>query len=108
MLIWNIGVNYRKQFEKSINRDEVWALYQTAGLSLEGDLDALNDAGRIKADPSAIDYLKQNIIFNGQIDIPVLTMHTKGDGLVVVENESGVKISWTVWTIIVIAASNLR
>ncbi len=88
---WNTGVDYRKQFEKSINRDEVWALYQTAGLSLEGDLDALNDAGRIKADPSAVDYLKQNIIFNGQIDIPVLTMHTTGDGLVVVENESAYK-----------------
>jgi pimeloyl-ACP methyl ester carboxylesterase len=88
---WNTGVDYRKQFEKSINRDEVWALYQTAGLSLEGDLDALNDAARIKADPSAVDYLKQNIIFNGQIDIPVLTMHTKGDGLVVVENESAYK-----------------
>jgi hypothetical protein len=85
---WNTGVDYRKQFEKSVNRDEVWALYQTAGLSLEGDLDALNDAARIKADPSAVDYLKQNIIFNGQIDIPVLTMHTTGDGLVVVENES--------------------
>jgi pimeloyl-ACP methyl ester carboxylesterase len=88
---WNTGVDYRKQFEKSINRDEVGALYQTAGLSLEGDLDALNDAGRIKADASAVDYLKQNIIFNGQIDIPVLTMHTKGDGLVVVENESAYK-----------------
>jgi pimeloyl-ACP methyl ester carboxylesterase len=88
---WNTGVDYRKQFEKSINRDEVRALYQTAGLSLEGDLDALNDAARIKADPSAVDYLKQNIIFNGQIDIPVLTMHTKGDGLVVVENESAYK-----------------
>jgi pimeloyl-ACP methyl ester carboxylesterase len=88
---WNTGVDYRKQFEKSVNRDEVWALYQTAGLSLEGDLDALNDAARIKADPSAVDYLKQNIIFNGQIDIPVLTMHTTGDGLVVVENESAYK-----------------
>jgi pimeloyl-ACP methyl ester carboxylesterase len=88
---WNTGVDYRKQFEKSVNRDEVWALYQTAGLSLEGDLDALNDAARIEADPSAVDYLKQNIIFNGQIDIPVLTMHTTGDGLVVVENESAYK-----------------
>jgi hypothetical protein len=88
---WNTGVNYRKQFEKSVNRDEVWALYQTAGLSLEADLDALNDAARIEADPGAVDYLKQNIIFNGQIDIPVLTMHTTGDGLVVVENESAYK-----------------
>jgi pimeloyl-ACP methyl ester carboxylesterase len=88
---WNTDVDYRRQFEKSINRDEVWALYQTAGLSLEGDLETLNQAARIKANPSAVDYLKQNIIFDGQIDIPVLTMHTKGDGLVVVENESAYK-----------------
>ncbi len=88
---WNTNVDYRKQLAKSIDRDEVWALYQTAGLSLEGDLDTLNDAARIKADHSAVQYLEQNIIFNGQIDIPVLTMHTKGDGLVVVENETAYK-----------------
>lgn len=88
---WNTGVDYRKQLEKSVNRDEVWALYQTAGLSLEADLDTLNHAARIKANPEAVEYVEQNIIFNGQIDIPVLTMHTKGDGLVVVENESAYK-----------------
>jgi pimeloyl-ACP methyl ester carboxylesterase len=88
---WNTDVDYHRQFEKSVDRDEVWALYQTAGLSLEGDLETLNQAARIKANPGAVDYLKQNIIFNGQIDIPVLTMHTKGDGLVVVENESAYK-----------------
>jgi pimeloyl-ACP methyl ester carboxylesterase len=88
---WNTGVDYRKQLEKSVDRDEVWALYQTAGLSLEADLDTLNHAARIKANPQAVEYVKQNIIFDGQINIPVLTMHTKGDGLVVVENESAYK-----------------
>jgi pimeloyl-ACP methyl ester carboxylesterase len=88
---WNTGVDYRKQFEKSVDRDEVWALYQTAGLSLEADLDTLNRAARIKANPNAVEYVKRNIIFDGRIDIPVLTMHTKGDGLVVVENESAYK-----------------
>jgi hypothetical protein len=88
---WNTGVDYRQQLAKSVNRDEVWALYQTAGLSLEEDLDTLNRAARIKANPQAVEYVKQNIIFNGQIDIPVLTMHTKGDGLVVVENETAYK-----------------
>jgi hypothetical protein len=34
-----------------------------------------------------VKYLSQNISFNGQIHIPVLTMHTTGDGLVVPENE---------------------
>ena len=88
---WNTGVDYRQQFAKSVDRDEVWALYQTAGLSLDADLDTLNHAARIKANPNAVEYLKRNIIFDGQIDIPVLTMHTTGDGLVVVENESAYK-----------------
>jgi pimeloyl-ACP methyl ester carboxylesterase len=88
---WNTGVDYRHQFEKSVDRDEVRALYQAAGLSLDADLDALNHAARIKANPEAVEYLKHNIIFDGQIDIPVLTLHTKGDGLVVVQNESAYK-----------------
>jgi hypothetical protein len=88
---WNSGVDYRKQLEKSVDLAEVRALYQAAGLSLEADLEALNHAARIKANPAAVDYLKQNIIFDGLIDIPVLSMHTKGDGLVVVQNETAYK-----------------
>lgn len=40
------------------------------------------------ANPNAVQYLEQNIIFDGAINIPVLTMHTTGDGLVINENES--------------------
>jgi pimeloyl-ACP methyl ester carboxylesterase len=85
---WNTGVDYRRQLQKSVDRDEVQALYEAAGLSLDADLEALNHAARVKANPEAVEYLKQNIIFDGQIDIPVLSMHTKGDGLVVVQNET--------------------
>jgi pimeloyl-ACP methyl ester carboxylesterase len=85
---WNNGVDYTKQLQKSVDYAEVQALYTAAGLSLDADLQALNDAGRIKAKQSSVDYLKRNIIFDGQIPIPVLTLHTKGDGLVVVEDES--------------------
>ena len=81
-------VNYRKQLELSVGRDEVRALYRAAGLSMEADLEALNRAPRIAADPDAFAYLEQNITFNGEIRAPVLTAHTKGDGFVVVENES--------------------
>ena len=88
---WNTGVDYRKQFAKSADRNEVIALYKAAGLDLEADLDTLNDAPRISADPHAVKYLEQNISFDGQIGIPVLTMHTTGDGLVVPENESAYK-----------------
>lgn len=84
---WNTGVNYRKQLERSVDLPEVVALYQQAGLSLDADLETLNEAARIKAKATAVAYLSQNIIFNGQISIPVLTMHTTGDGLVVVEDE---------------------
>jgi hypothetical protein len=84
---WNTGVNYVKQLAKSINHREVAALYKRAGLSLRKDLKTLNGATRISADPAAVQYLSQNIVFNGSLTMPVLTMHTTGDGLVVVQNE---------------------
>jgi pimeloyl-ACP methyl ester carboxylesterase len=88
---WNTGVDFRQQLAKSIDRAEVVALYEAAGLDLDSDLEVLNRAARISADPPAFEYLKQNITFDGDINIPVLTLHTKGDGLVVVENESAYK-----------------
>jgi pimeloyl-ACP methyl ester carboxylesterase len=88
---WNNGVDYETQLKNSVDYEEVQALYQKAGLSLDDDLQALKEAARIRAKQSALTYLEQNIIFNGKIPIPVLTMHTKGDGLVVVEDESAYK-----------------
>ncbi|HET9742563.1 MAG TPA: prolyl oligopeptidase family serine peptidase [Terriglobales bacterium] len=85
---WNTHVDYRRQFERSINRAEVKALYGAAGLDLDADLDALNDAERVSASEEPLEYLERNIIYNGNIQVPVLTLHTTGDGLVVVENES--------------------
>jgi Tannase-like family of unknown function (DUF6351) len=84
---WNTGVNYFADFAKSVDAREVIALYKTAGLSLNKDLLTLQTAPRISADPAAVQYLTNNITFNGDIKIPVLTMHTTGDGLVVPENE---------------------
>ncbi len=84
---WNTGVNYRVQFAHSIDQDEVTALYAQAGLNLDDDLNALQNAPRISADPGAAAYLNQFITFNGQINIPILTMHTTGDGLVLNQDE---------------------
>jgi pimeloyl-ACP methyl ester carboxylesterase len=89
---FNTGVNYRKQLARSVDREEVEALYAAAGLSLDADLDTLNNAARITADPGATDYLVQNIIYNGVIHVPVLAMHTSGDGLVVPQNESAYQL----------------
>ena len=84
---WNTGVNYRVQLEHSADSTEVAALYKQAGLSLNQDLKALNAAPRISADSGAEPYLSQYITFDGDLNIPVLTMHTTGDGLVVNEDE---------------------
>ena len=84
----NVGVNYQKQLENSVDYAEVQALYAEAGLDLNADIATLNNAERIAANQPSVDYLTQNISFNGDINIPVLTMHTTGDGLVVVEDES--------------------
>jgi pimeloyl-ACP methyl ester carboxylesterase len=85
---WNTRVDYRKQLARSVDRDEVRALYAKAGLYLPADVTVLNDAERIVANPNSVKYLAHNIAFNGKIDVPVLTMHTTGDGLVSNQNES--------------------
>ena len=84
---WNTGVDYKVQLNNSASSKEVRALYQLAGLNLNHDLNALNAAPRISADSGAVGYLKNYIIFNGNLNIPVLTMHTTGDGLVVNQDE---------------------
>ena len=85
---WNTGVNYEAKLKHSVDYAEVRALYAAAGLSLKADLATLKKAKRITADPGALAYLSDNIIYNGQLPFPVLTLHTTGDGLVPVENES--------------------
>jgi pimeloyl-ACP methyl ester carboxylesterase len=85
---WNSGVDYKVQLAHSVDRDEVIALYQKAGLDLQADLDTLNNAPRIAANTSSVDYLSQYVTFDGDLgSTPVLTMHTTGDGLVANEDE---------------------
>jgi hypothetical protein len=85
---WNTGVDYKVQLAHSVDQEEVEALYAQAGLDLNADLETLNNAARITANPASVDYLEQNIILNGDVRVPVLTMHTSGDGLVQNESES--------------------
>jgi pimeloyl-ACP methyl ester carboxylesterase len=84
---WNTGVNYASDLARSVDLNEVKALYQAAGLSLGQDVQTLNSSPRVSADPKATAWLARNISFDGDIKVPVLTMHTTGDGLVVPENE---------------------
>ena len=84
---WNTGVDYQKLLDHSINKDEVQALYQQAGLSLDADLDTLAATPRVAAKSTALRYLEKYIVYNGDLDMPVLTMHTIGDGLVLPQDE---------------------
>ena len=88
---WTTGVNFTKQLALSADNAEVQALYTAAGLSLTSDLATLQGATQISANPSSVAYLTQNIVYNGQLSRPVLTMHTTGDGLVVNEDEQAYK-----------------
>ncbi len=88
---WNVGVDYSKQLSLSTSNAEVKALYKQAGLNLDTDLNALAKAPRISADPEAIQYLNKYVTFNGDLDVPVLTLHTTGDGLVVNQDEQAYK-----------------
>lgn len=88
---FNSGVNYTQQLNRSGHYAEVQALYVAAGLSLTADLATLKKTARIAADPGALTYLGTNIIYNGQLTVPVLTLHTTGDGLVPVEDERAYK-----------------
>lgn len=85
---WNTGVDYSHQLAISVDRDEVNALYAAAGLDLQADLRALAAGAPVAADPAAAAYLDRNISFDGRLKVPVLTMHTTGDGLVIPPNEA--------------------
>jgi pimeloyl-ACP methyl ester carboxylesterase len=85
---WNVGVDYQHQLSISPYAIEVAALYRAAGLDLAADLRRLNAGPRIKAEPRAVAYLDRNISFDGRLVVPVLTMHTTGDGLVIPQDET--------------------
>ena len=84
----NSGVDYGELLAASINCDEVDALYAAAGLDLGEDLGRLATGRRIEADADARGYLERHIVFSGDLGgVPVLTLHTDGDGLVPPDHE---------------------
>jgi pimeloyl-ACP methyl ester carboxylesterase len=84
---WNIGVDYGSQLQRSADRDEVRALYQGTDLDLGSDLRAINATKRIAPDPAAVRYMVQNVVYNGNLHEPLLTMHTTSDFLVPYQHE---------------------
>jgi len=84
---FNAGVDYRRQLARSARRDIVRRAYREAGLSLRDDLDQLADAPRITADPASVDYTYRYGVPQGRTPVPVITMHSTGDGGAVPDHE---------------------
>jgi pimeloyl-ACP methyl ester carboxylesterase len=84
---WTTGVDYTTQLTQSADQPEVMALYRQANLNLQADLQALQAATPIAADPAAVTYLRKYFDLTGRIQVPVLTLHTTGDGPAPVEHE---------------------
>lgn len=78
---WNNGVDYRRLLEHSGRRAWLEGLYREAGLDLEADLDTLARAPRQSADPSAVNYMMDSFTPSGDIGVPLVSMHTLGDGM---------------------------
>ncbi len=84
---WNVGVDYDRLLARSVDRDLVLALYRQSNLELRNDLRLLARGPRVRADLAATGYLVRNIVYDGHIRVPVLTLHTTADGLVVSPHE---------------------
>lgn len=77
---WNDGVDYTRELHASGRWSEVAEAYRSAGLDLRDDLDTLAQAERILADPDAVAFVERTSTFTGELDTPVLSLHTTGDG----------------------------
>lgn len=87
---WNVGVDYRRQFARSAFQELALEAYASAGLTrgdLERDLDTLNRAPRIAADPQAVAFMLRHGTSRGYTPAPVITMHNTGDGGAIVDQE---------------------
>jgi hypothetical protein len=85
---WDVGTNFARVLATSPYKHEVEALYRAAGLNLRADLAALTAHTTTVADPAALRSLYQTSVPTGRLEVPELDLHTIGDNLVPVQNES--------------------
>ena len=78
---WNSGVDYRALLDHSGRRRWVAAYYRQSGLSLGHDLETLDAAPRISANPRAVAYMRAHYAPSGELNVPLFSYHTIGDGL---------------------------
>ena len=84
---WNEGVDYRRLFRESPERQLVATLYREAGLALGADLDLLTATADLSAEPSALQSMLNHSHPDGDLAMPVFSLHTTDDNLVPVQHE---------------------
>ena len=84
---WNVGVDYRALLEHADERAQVEALYREAGLDLAADLDRLTGTAGVSADPAALAATRATSELTGDLQVPVLSIHTTHDILAPVQVE---------------------
>jgi len=77
---WNTGIDYSRQLVRSGQEDLVRRAYRAAGLDLRRDLDRLAAAPRIAPDADAVSYMYRFGVPRGSTRVPVVTLHSTGDG----------------------------
>jgi pimeloyl-ACP methyl ester carboxylesterase len=84
---WNVGVDYARLFQQSEDRQKVAELYRAAGLDLKADLARLTQTADIAPDAGSVQELDSTSGLTGDLQMPVLTMHTTVDILAPVQVE---------------------
>jgi pimeloyl-ACP methyl ester carboxylesterase len=79
--LWNVGVDYAKQLDRASQRDLVKRAYRAApDADLRADLELLAEAPRIAPEPRGVRYMYRYGVPVGRTPVPVLSLHTTGDG----------------------------
>ncbi|WES63409.1 DUF6351 family protein [Microbacter sp. GSS18] len=79
---WNVGVDYKTLFQHTATRSVVEKLYRASGVDLREDLERLTETADLVADPAATERADEISGLDGQLEMPVLAVHTLYDTLV--------------------------
>ncbi|HUP15900.1 MAG TPA: alpha/beta hydrolase [Acidimicrobiia bacterium] len=84
---WNEGIDYWQLLSKSPYRQMVAAQYREAGLDLRADLDLLTGTADVSFNDAAVDSMLSHSQPDGDLQMPVFSIHTTDDLIVPVEHE---------------------
>jgi pimeloyl-ACP methyl ester carboxylesterase len=84
---WNEGVEYQRLFSKSPYHRDVADLYRQAGLDLKDDLELLSATAGVPFNEAAVSTMVGHSQPTGDLQMPVLSIHTNYDPLVPAEHE---------------------